>query len=180
MAMKAYREEMRACGSENLSIPQFRILAHLWRGLAQNNKELSEHQGVTVAAMSRMVDQLVDSGMIQRIPHKSDRRQIVLQLTKLGDQHYRRAREKAVLSVNEKMDALSSAELLEIQNALTVLARSIHKILRGSEASAANVIADLRVAHAVVKRKVNVKRGKNQKTAHEKRKNQSLVESSQV
>ena len=177
LAMKAYREEMRSGRSGSLSVPQFRILAHLWRGLATSNKELAEHQGVTVAAMSRMVDQLVSKGYVRRAAHSSDRRQVVLVLTRLGDSEYRSARQMAIKRVARRMAQLSDLQLEQVARALDMLEEALPAMIFDeqfdlNEGKKSRI--GLRRSNPVQKREINVKRRQDQKTSGEKRQNHIL------
>lgn len=81
--MWSIRSGMRQLANPDLTVPQFRVLAHLFRD-AKLTTELAELQGVTVPAMSSIVDGLVKRGLIERSHSLKDRRQIELQLTDQG------------------------------------------------------------------------------------------------
>ena len=70
------RGTMRRLPSGRLTLPQYRILAHVegGRGCAS---ELCEIQGVSLPAMSRMVDTLVKKGLVERHSNRQDRRQVM-------------------------------------------------------------------------------------------------------
>ena len=74
-AMREFRKDMRRSRSSCLSVPQFRILAHLRRESA-NNRALAEIQGVSVAARSRMVYWLCKHNLVERQKYARDRRQV--------------------------------------------------------------------------------------------------------
>jgi DNA-binding MarR family transcriptional regulator len=82
-AMRVIRQEMRKLAQPNLSIPQFRVLAHVNSG-TNTTSELAELHGTSVPAMSKVVDGLVKRGLLQRVPHPRDRRVIELELTTSG------------------------------------------------------------------------------------------------
>ena len=52
-------------------------------GLLSMN-ELSQHQGVTLSTMTRIVDVLVRDGVLQRISNPGDRRKVCIELTEKG------------------------------------------------------------------------------------------------
>ena len=81
--MRVIRSELRALAKSQFTVPQYRILVHLLDG-PLNNGQLAEIQGVSVAAMSRMVDGLVKRDLLKRIEASTDRRQTYLGLTNLG------------------------------------------------------------------------------------------------
>ena len=181
-AMKTYREEMRSSRNKKLSVPQFRILACLWRGLSTNNKELAEFQGVTVAAMSRMVDQLVQRGYIRRVPHSTDRRQVILVLTKSGDIEYRSARLEAIEKVANRMKKMSELQLDRLARALEMLEEGLAAMLEDQENSLGTHVGVRvprrgRISDTSQKRQVNVKARQNQKAYAKKRQNHHLPNS---
>lgn len=82
--LRLLREEFKASKTKpKLTFTQFRILNGIRRGRDQVGK-LSEFHGISQPAMSKMVDGLVKSGFIKRVPHSTDRRQIELRLTQKG------------------------------------------------------------------------------------------------
>src|SRR5437867_1708747 len=77
------RAQARIAAKGRLTMPQFRILAYIDRGLC-NVGSLAEEAAVAQPTMSKMVDGLVNRGLIRRIADKTDRRSIKLALTKKG------------------------------------------------------------------------------------------------
>jgi DNA-binding MarR family transcriptional regulator len=67
-----------------LSIPQFRCLkmVHLSRDVSLG--DLADANGVSAPAMSKLVDGLVDAGLLERRPSADDRRRVELSLTSAG------------------------------------------------------------------------------------------------
>ncbi|UCH93442.1 MAG: MarR family transcriptional regulator [Candidatus Aminicenantes bacterium] len=53
------------------------------KGLLSMN-ELSQHQGVTLSTMTRVVDVLVRDGVFQRVSSPGDRRKVCIELTEEG------------------------------------------------------------------------------------------------
>lgn len=84
-AMCLLRSEMRAEGQDVLTVPQFRILANINRGLDSINSIAKLH-GVSQPAMSRMVDGLVERELIYKKQIDEDRRCFKLSLTKEGQE----------------------------------------------------------------------------------------------
>jgi DNA-binding MarR family transcriptional regulator len=73
-----------AAEAGNLSLVQLRALTML-RGLGVANLvALAEGLGITVSTASRMVDRLVSSGWVDRVPSSQNRREISLSLTSDG------------------------------------------------------------------------------------------------
>lgn len=57
-----------------MTVPQFRILAAIKRGL-QYTSQIAEHQGVSQPTMFKMVNGSVKRGLVKRLSEKDDRRQ---------------------------------------------------------------------------------------------------------
>src|SRR5436190_23533303 len=67
-----------------LSETQLAALATLERHGAMTPGELAEHEKVQPPSMTRVISVLVDSQLVRREPHPSDRRQVVLTPTDAG------------------------------------------------------------------------------------------------
>lgn len=107
-AMWTLRSGIRQAAGENFTMPQFRVLTRLRKG-SSTNGELAEAMGVSVPAMSRMVDGLVEMGFVVRVPQDHDRRQVKLELNADGRRKYRRL-QKHIHSVFMERFARLSAE----------------------------------------------------------------------
>ena len=123
-AMQSLREEMRQGRGDRLTVPQFRVLAGVNRGVAAN-KDLGELLGVSEAAISRMVDHLVQDGLIKKSIHKSDRRQSVLSLTIDGSSLYNFIRGDARQRLMEKLEVLPNEKLEIVIKGLEILKENI-------------------------------------------------------
>src|SRR5258708_20267385 len=89
LIMRSIRAMMRDFEGSNLTVPEFRGLGFVWLQPC-NNKQLADWQGVSLPAMSRMVDYLVRRKLLLRTPGTSDRRQIQLRLSRKGDVEFKR------------------------------------------------------------------------------------------
>lgn len=69
---------------ETITIAQFRTLVILSNRGPINLATLANLLGVQPSATGRMVDRLVSSGMIDRLPHPTSRRELLAALTKRG------------------------------------------------------------------------------------------------
>jgi DNA-binding MarR family transcriptional regulator len=119
-AMQSIRTEMRKGRGEHLSVPQFRVLAAVNRGL-QHNKEIGNLLGVSEAAISRMVDLLVKDRLIRKGINKLDRRLSLLSLTSEGAKFFNTAQHEARISLKERLDILSSEDALVVIKGLEIL-----------------------------------------------------------
>src|SRR5690349_15368123 len=71
-------------GEHPLSDTQLAALAALDRHGAMTPGELAGHEKVQPPSMTRVIAALVESGLVMRTPHPTDRRQVVLSTTQAG------------------------------------------------------------------------------------------------
>ena len=124
-AMQSLREEMRQGRGDRLTVPQFRVLAGVNRGVA-SNKELCELLGVSEAAISRMVDHLVQDGLLKKSLHRTDRRQSVLALTDEGSGMFNYIKSDARDRLKQKLNALDDESLGLVIKGLEILKENIN------------------------------------------------------
>ena len=74
--MHTIRREMRSRRAAGLSVPQFRALIFINRQQQAALVEVSEHLELTGATTCRMMDELVERGLILSRPSTVDRRKI--------------------------------------------------------------------------------------------------------
>ncbi|MDD4974374.1 MAG: MarR family transcriptional regulator [Bacteriovorax sp.] len=123
-AMQSIREEMRKGRGERLTVPQFRVLAAINRGIC-HNKELGDQLGVSEAAISRMVDSLVQEGLIKKGINKIDRRLTVLTLTSEGQRLYNFIKTDARSRLQIKLEVLSSEDVEAVIHGLKILQKNL-------------------------------------------------------
>ena len=123
-AMREFRKEMRSSRSVGLTVPQFRILALLAEGHG-GNRELAENVGVSVAAMSRMVDWLSKHHLVERLKDKTDRRKVQVQLTNEGRGHFAEFRKEASQRLEKRMASLDAANRKNLSKGLSALALAV-------------------------------------------------------
>lgn len=71
-----------------LTSPQFDIIATLGDTKGMTAKELGEKTLITKGTLTGVVDRLVSKDFVQRVPHGSDGRCQIVQLTKKGERLY--------------------------------------------------------------------------------------------
>ena len=82
--MQAIRSEMRSRRSLDLTVPQFRALAFVNRNEGSSLWEVARHMGLTPPSTSRLVDGLIERGLMSRNDHPADRRRVRLTVTGPG------------------------------------------------------------------------------------------------
>ncbi|HYC19816.1 MAG TPA: MarR family transcriptional regulator [Candidatus Bathyarchaeia archaeon] len=82
--MQDIRSEMRGRRSLDLTVPQFRALAFVNRNEGSSLWEVAHHMGLTPPSTSRLVDNLIERGLMARNDHPGDRRRVRLTVTVQG------------------------------------------------------------------------------------------------
>jgi DNA-binding MarR family transcriptional regulator len=100
---------------------QYVVLAALRDGIAVNPKDICLHYRHDSGALTRVIDQLADQGLLERVRRDRDRRKVELQLTVAG----RKTIEFLVPLVVEKLNSLLIGfTTTEVQELL----RLLHKL----------------------------------------------------
>ncbi|MFN8595883.1 MAG: MarR family winged helix-turn-helix transcriptional regulator [Anaerolineae bacterium] len=119
--MRTIRTEMRRHRAADLSVPQFRTLAFIDRGDQPSLSDVAEHIGLTLPSMSKIVDGLVARKLITRQTHPTDRRRLVLALTRSGQTALETSRKATRACLAEDLATLSDADRANIVRALETL-----------------------------------------------------------
>lgn len=121
------------------SFVQYVILAWLRDGIAVNPKDLCAQYRHDSGAMTRVIDQLAERGLLERVRRDRDRRKVELDLTAAG----REAIENLIPLVVEKLNlALADFSGDEVQELLRLLIKLNTALQAGNERRPAAVGED--------------------------------------
>ena len=109
---------------DETSLSQIRVLRELSEQPITLS-ELAERRFVTRQAASLQVQGLVEKGWVRRMPHPTDRRQALLEVTDEGRAHWLEARHSAVEYLATLFDRLTPDEFAALEAALPALARVV-------------------------------------------------------
>lgn len=126
-AMKTLRRELRSTSSANLTMPQYRILAHLYFEPA-NNKALAENLGVSLPAASRAVKSLVGRKLVESTQNILDKREVRLRLTKAGQRKFELISEALKEGLTNRFEQLDTASTQQILVGLSSIQAVLGKI----------------------------------------------------
>ena len=84
LVMQFIRKHMRSLRGGELTVAQLRTLYNVGRGRRPSLSDVAEQIGLSLPAMSRLVDALVKKGLMTRTSCEHDRRQVRLALTRRG------------------------------------------------------------------------------------------------
>jgi DNA-binding MarR family transcriptional regulator len=121
LVMRFIREQVRQRRTAALTLPQYRALAFL--GLFHNASlsAAAEHVGLSLPAVSRLINGLVAGRLVERQTVLNNRRQIALSLTVRGRARLEKARGEVRRQLAGSLKTLSRADQETIQRAMQAL-----------------------------------------------------------
>jgi DNA-binding MarR family transcriptional regulator len=121
VVMRFIRDQVRRRRAAGLSLPQFRTLIFLDRIQDSSLSAVAGHLGLSLPAMSRLVNGLVAGGLVRRQTVSTNRRQIALTLTARGQAALEKVRREIRRQLAGRLKALSVPEQRNIQRAMRTL-----------------------------------------------------------
>lgn len=116
------RAERAAQGLQpELSDTQLAALATLEKHTAMTPGELADHEKVQPPTMTRVIAALEERGLIRRMPHPTDRRQVVLTVTDHGRDVVRQVRQLREAWLARRLRDLTAAERAKLREAVPIL-----------------------------------------------------------
>ena len=134
MVFRVIRAELRKHGAKEMSVPQYRTLAFVYRNEGASLSEVGDHIGLTLPTMSLLVDGLVDRGLVSRRTAPEDRRRMTLTLTEAGRARLESARAATMANLEERLRQLSASDRATITTAM----RMLSELFTGGKDSAKN------------------------------------------
>lgn len=119
--MRAIRTELRRHRAADLSVPQFRTLAVIDRKANTSLSDVTEHIGLTLPSMSKLVDGLVARKLVTRQTDPTDRRRMTLALTRSGQTALEASRSATRACLAESLATLTDAERAAVVKAMEAL-----------------------------------------------------------
>lgn len=107
-------------GPSTLTLTQFKMLYVIKDGV-RHVGQLAEMFGISQPATSKMVDSLVGEGLLRRVPHPTDRRQIELHLTAKAKTRLQTMHTGALKKIDLRLEGLSTVKK-------QTLARQVHEL----------------------------------------------------
>lgn len=106
-----------------MSLNQLAVIGTLERHGRMSIGELAEHEKVRPPSMTRTVACLEEAGHARRVPHESDRRQVVVELTDVGRERVLADRRKREAWLAMRVKDLSKEERDVLRAAVPILDR---------------------------------------------------------
>ncbi len=106
-----------------MSLNQLAVMGTLERHGRMAIGDLAEHEKVRPPSMTRTVGCLEESGHVRRVPHETDRRQVVVELTQAGQDRITADRRKRDAWLAQRMKELTKDEREVLRSAVPILHR---------------------------------------------------------
>lgn len=103
---------------KGLTLPQMHTIEILGVHGKMRMKELASRMGVTTGTLTVLADRLQKKKLIERIPHETDRRSILVGLTPEGEEHFAEHHELHLRLTEELASVLSEEEALQLESFL--------------------------------------------------------------
>jgi len=123
MACMKIARRVRAESSGTLTPGQFGVLANLANHGARTPGELAADEYVQAPSMTRTIAMLVARGLVERGPHATDRRQVMLTITEKGKAELKVSKRTRDEWVTARLGSLSDDERLALSKATPILER---------------------------------------------------------
>lgn len=127
------RSFMRYIRGSELSISQANTLMRLYHHGPSPVNDLAGHLGISVAAVSQLLNPLIDLGYIVRSTNPSDRRIKVIALTELGTSTVEKSIQQRHAWVNDLADEFSPSEKAQLLPTLELLNNRILKLMEKND-----------------------------------------------
>lgn len=120
LVMRVIRAQMCRHRS-GLTVPQFRSLCFINSGQGHSLSEVADFIGLSLPAMSRLVDGLVEKKLLSRRPCAEDRRHVRLAVTTAGKAALREARLLAQAHLAEALKQITPKQRLAVVQSMKTL-----------------------------------------------------------
>jgi Transcriptional regulators len=121
LVVREIRSEMRSQSSTELTVPQFRTLNFVDKNPGTSLLEVANHLGLTPPSTSRLVDGLIERGLVSREDHPLDRRRLRLDVTNDGQKILEKARKGTIAHLANKLSCISADDRETISKAMKAL-----------------------------------------------------------
>src|ERR1700684_1431917 len=114
------------------SFVQYVVMSALRDGISMNPKVICTQFRHDSGALTRIIDQLAERGLLERVRRDRDRRKVELQLTPAGRETIESLIPLVVAKLNEILTAFSKAEVKELLRILVRVNTTLHEHINPS------------------------------------------------
>jgi MarR family transcriptional regulator for hemolysin len=112
----------------NLSMSQMGTMFHLYRWGSCGISIIGDHMGISTAAVSQMLERLVQQGLVQRTEDADDRRAKVIALTEKGHDLIRNVHCSETIWLQNLVNELDAEEKQKAIETFTILSRKLSQM----------------------------------------------------
>src|SRR3954454_3486442 len=127
-AAQVAREVRRPLLSQDVSFARMRVLALLLENGPQRIMQLAMMDQVAQPSMTIMIDGMEQLGWVERNPDPTDRRAVLVSLTRTGETEVKRVQSIRSRALADQLEALPQDEIAELQAAVDALHRLVAHI----------------------------------------------------
>lgn len=121
LAVLRLSRRLRQNAAAGVTPSQLAVLSTLDRHGPMGLGELAAHEGIQPPSASRMVDNLLEAGLVSREASPADRRAVVVKLTGRGRRRVEEIRRRRDAWLAERLARLTPGQLRQVEEILPVL-----------------------------------------------------------
>ncbi len=126
---RSFHAFIRHNRESDLSLSQVNALFRLYHHGGSSVNDLAHHLGITTAAVSQLLDPLIDKGLVLRSEDSQDRRKKLIALTEMGKELVKNSMNTRHAWLSELSRELSDAEKEELLPAIKLLNKNTRKLM---------------------------------------------------
>lgn len=121
LIMRTIRKNFREQRAPDMTLPEFRGLAFINRNPGCPLNEVAEHIGLEAPSASKLVDHLVQRGLVRREADPADRRRVKLRLLPRGQRNIDLAFEHTEAFLAQRLAKLTAVERKAVLKSMDIL-----------------------------------------------------------
>lgn len=114
-------------GLNDFNGAQGKLLYVLWQTEGISSAELADRAGLAPTTLTTMLDRMEQAGLVERVPHETDRRRLKIMLTERSKQLKTRYDEYSESMTRAYYSGFSEGEIIEFEKALTRVLENLRK-----------------------------------------------------
>lgn len=125
---RSMHDSIRFVKNNGYSMPQFFLMMQVYRREHCGISDLSEYLETSNAAVSQLVDKLVQAGLLTRTEDPHDRRAKKIELSPEGSTFIKQSIQERYRWVDTLADELSAEEEKQVAEALSILDKAMKRV----------------------------------------------------
>lgn len=113
---------------KGFTISQCYTLLNLYKNPPLSMKELSEEMNLDTSTMTRIVDNLVRDGYIEREHSSEDRRVVLARLTEKGEEEARKLSKEVIEFYRQIIKEIPEGKIIDVVEAMNIIVKAFEKV----------------------------------------------------